>query len=52
MGKTINHKINLSAVREEQKADGFFDGRFRTKVKGGANQYKRRQKHRGHNWDD
>jgi len=52
MGKTINHKINLSAVREEQKADGFFDGRFRTKTKGSATEYNRRPKHRGRNWDD
>ncbi len=51
MGKTINHKIQISALREEQKTDGFFDGRFRTKVKG-TSQYKRRPKHRGHNWDD
>ena len=52
MGKTITHKIQMSALREEQKADGFFDGRFRTRAKGSAGGYKRHLKHRGKGWDD
>lgn len=56
MGKTITrrdlHKVQISGLREEQKEAGAFDGRFRTKVKGGGDGYKRNQKHRKSGWDD
>ena len=40
------HKIRLSASRESQKAQGFFDGRFVTRTEKSKRTYTRKQKHR------
>lgn len=38
--------IERSAVREEQRVQGAFDGRYRPRVVRSAKQYRRRPKHR------
>ncbi len=46
-------QIDRGAIRDQQKADGALDGRFRTKVviaKKGS--YKRNNKHKGYNQDE
>jgi len=39
-------KIESSAVREEQKRQGFFDGRFVTRTEDTKKRYTRKDKHR------
>jgi hypothetical protein len=47
------HGINVSGVREEQKEDGAFDGRFNTRrVDARKGAYKRKEKHPGRGWDE
>lgn len=42
--KSILHGIEKSAVRDEMKRDGAFDGRFRAKVVPGKKRYRRKPK--------
>lgn len=39
------HKIRLTASRESQKSQGFFDGRFVARVEESKKNYKRKPKH-------
>jgi hypothetical protein len=39
------HKIRLAASRESQKKQGFFDGRFVSRVEESKKKYKRKPKH-------
>lgn len=40
------HKINQGVVREYQKKQGFFDGRFVSRSETSKKVYNRKQKHR------
>jgi hypothetical protein len=40
-------KIRLGNVREEQKAQGFFDGRFVSRTEESKKKYTRKDKHKG-----
>lgn len=40
------HKLSLGKIREQQKASGFFDGRFRTKSERNKKKYTRKKKHK------
>lgn len=44
-------KIGKSKVRELQKTDGMFDGRFKTKSVKSAKDYRRKPKHRGRGYE-
>ena len=48
INKNTLHKLRLSAQREIQKAEGFFDGRFVERKEESAKKYKRNLKHRKH----
>lgn len=39
-------KLRLGSVREDQKAQGFFDGRFVTKTVDSKKNYSRKEKHK------
>jgi hypothetical protein len=39
------HKIRLTASRESQKSQGFFDGRFVARAEESKKSYKRKPKH-------
>ncbi len=41
-----NHQIIISAVRNQQRLQGFFDGRFREKKVKSKNTYTRKIKHK------
>lgn len=44
-------KVEKSKVRELQKNDGMFDGRFKTKSVKSAKEYRRKPKHRGKGYE-
>lgn len=44
----VNHQIVISALRNSQKSQGFFDGRFRTKSEPSKTLYSRKRKHKKH----
>lgn len=44
-------KLQKSKLREEQKQEGMFDGRFKTKSVKSAKEYKRKPKHRGKGYE-
>jgi hypothetical protein len=44
-------KIRLGNVREEQKAQGFFDGRFVSRTEESKKKYSRKYKHKGKSLD-
>jgi len=39
-------KIRLGNIREDQKSQGFFDGRFVTRIQESKKKYSRKEKHR------
>jgi hypothetical protein len=43
-----NHQIIISAVRNQQRLQGFFDGRYRTKSETSKTLYSRKRKHKKH----
>lgn len=45
-------KVESSAVREERKAQGALDGRFREKVVKSKKRYTRKPKHTGRNGNE
>jgi hypothetical protein len=44
-------KINLTASRESQRQQGFFDGRFVARIQQSKKQYKRNQKHKNKSYE-
>lgn len=47
--KLVLHKIEVGKIRIDQVEQGFFDGRFRTKVVPSAKVYSRNIKHKLNN---
>ena len=46
------HRIAISKNREDQKEQGMFDGRFKTKSEKDKTKYDRKDKHKGNkDWD-
>lgn len=43
------HKLELGRIREEQKMQGFFDGRFAPKTQKDKSKYTRKNKHKNRN---
>ena len=44
-------KIRLGNVREDQKSQGFFDGRFVSRTEESKKKYSRKDKHKGKSLD-
>jgi len=44
-------KINLTATRESQKQQGYFDGRFVARTIPSKKQYTRKSKHKGNTFN-
>jgi hypothetical protein len=44
--KRTVRKLSLGKLRQEQKAAGFFDGRFRTRSERDKTKYSRKKKHK------
>lgn len=47
--KEQQHKIRISNIREDQKEQGCFDGRYRTKTEKLKTTYTRKIKHKNNN---
>jgi hypothetical protein len=45
------HKVKLGVERENQKDQGYFDGRFVEKQEKSKKAYKRKPKHKNQEWD-
>ena len=43
--------MNVGATRNSQKEQGYFDGRFVSRTESSKKDYKRKQKHKGKDWE-
>jgi len=50
MKKYDQHKMKRTQIRQQQKEDGFFDGRFVSRVETPKNLYTRKIKHKKSNF--